>query len=185
MQVKTQADQRLKDALNIAINMRMEGRPQDALRYMESVRPFFDDPEALRRFHNGLGVTYFELCDYERAVKEYELALHIAGDELETAAIQGNIANALLALGRTDEAHAFLSHAEAVLRERGEDAWLCDRRETRARAYLAEGKFKEAVAAADEAYELARYGISEVAIEYTLDTLTQCRKALRENHAHP
>lgn len=171
--VKT-CNTKLKDALNIAISMRMEGRPQDALRYMESVRPFFDDPEALRRFHNGLGVTYFELCDYESAVKEYETALMFSGDELETAAIQGNIANALLALGRTDEAHAFLSHAEAVLRERGEDSWLGDRLETRARAYLREGNYVEARRAAKEAFDLHWHGFDSKALDQSFETLSLC-----------
>lgn len=175
--VKTCNDTKLKDALNTAINLRSEGKPLQALRYMESVRTWFDDPTQLRRFHNGLGITYVDLCDYESAIKEYETALMISGDELETAAIQGNIANALLALGRTDETHAFLDHAEQTLRGCGEDAWLADRLETRARAYLTDGDYEKAKDAAKEAFDLHWYGFDSKATSQSLKTLCACFEA--------
>lgn len=174
MTIKAQTGAKLKDALNTAILIRQEGKPLEALRFMESVRDLFDDPEQLRRFHNGLGITYFDLSEFEKAIEEYETALMISGDEMESSAIQVNIANALLALGRTDEARAFLSHAEAALRTGLDDGFLAHALDTKARVYLREGNYVEARRAAKEAFDLHWHGFDSKALDQSWETLSLC-----------
>lgn len=181
-------DSKLKIAIDRAIILRAEKRFEEALRYQESIRFLFDEsnPIYFRRFLCGCGITYFSLGDYESAKTEYKraLGLPIIGsyDSLEIAAIEGNLANALVELGEIEEAHSYLDHSEKVLRANQVDDWLGDRLETRARAYYLEGKFEKAIKAAEEAYHLHCQSFSEESIKVSSKTLDMCREALKPVH---
>jgi tetratricopeptide (TPR) repeat protein len=183
------SDPYLKRLNEKAIIMRAENQYEEAFNYQASIEHLFGEsfPLQFRRFHNGFGITCFNLGLYERAIKEYETAFNTeAGDEdepVERAAHMGNKANALVELDRIREAHECLDYAERILRERQIDDWLGDRLETRARAYLKEGKLKEAHRAAEEAYRLHCVSFSEASIRVSKKTLDLCAKAL-EDFAH-
>jgi tetratricopeptide (TPR) repeat protein len=167
---------KLKDALNLAVNMRSEGRSADALSYMLSVQSFFDDePLYLRRFLNGLGITYFDLHDHERACAEYRKALVIPAEtdeqEIEQAVVKANLSNSLLELNEIEEAHRLLNEAEMIYRAAKEEAWLGNALEIRARVYLKEGKPEKARAAAKESLDLLWYGFDSRAREEAAKTL--------------
>lgn len=180
MLTKVQIDPKLKMAIDKAIIMRAEGHFEAAHKFEESIRFLFDEsePAALRRYLNGLGVSEFTLGNYEKAINAYELALRLPAtesyEELERAAVEGNIANALVGLHRTNEAHAFLDHSEEVLRANHVDDWLADRLETRARAFLLDGENQKALEAAKEAFDLAWNCFSSESINVALKTLSMC-----------
>lgn len=114
-------------------------------------------------FHNMRGLTYKDLLeggaasDYgDRAAIEFTAAsFHFeqSGHARYQASVEGNYGKLLLATGRLAEAHEHLSFA------RGLFAGLRDRRgavqvdETRARAFIADGRF-------DKAWEVIRYAIT-------------------------
>lgn len=173
----------LKRLCEKAIILRAEEKYQEALTYQESIEHLFTNewPVHLRRFHNGMGITLFNLGRYKQAVRHYDKAFSVeVGDEdeeLERAAHMGNKANALVELNRLTEAHECLDYAEGILRERQIDDWLGDRLETRARAYLKEGKRDEALKAAEEAYRLHCISFSKESIKVSRKTLDMCLAA--------
>jgi len=176
-----QMNAKLKTAIDKAIIMRAENHYKEALSYQESIRFLFDEsnPIYFRRYLCGCGITHFTLGNYEQAKADYLKALELpiigSYDSLEIAAIEGNLANALVELGEIEEAHSYLAHAEKVLRANHVDDWLGDRLETRARAYHAEGKFDEALKAAEEAYQLHCNSFSAESIKVSKRTLDMCR----------
>jgi tetratricopeptide (TPR) repeat protein len=182
--LSVQTDTLLKEALNKAIILRSEGQYEWALKDMESAREMFESAPLVyqRRFFNGFGVTYFKLGLYGQAIDYYMEALSVPlGDDpdepFEMAVIRGNIADALVANNEPLEAHSHLDRAEPILRERADKSWLADRLETRARAYLKEGKPCEARDAAQEAYDLHRFGFDSEATAQSLKTLMICFEA--------
>jgi tetratricopeptide (TPR) repeat protein len=172
---------KLKDAINRANALCNAGKLDESINYTLAVKGFFDEPKYLRRLLNNLGYTYYEKGEFEQAVDSYmealELPVNDSEDEFESAAVEGNIANALVALGRTEEAHLFLDKAERVLRLANEDVWLGDRLETRARAYLLEGKFKLALDAAKEAFDLHWNAFNTESLKQSINTLARCFEA--------
>jgi tetratricopeptide (TPR) repeat protein len=157
-QTTVQIQTRLKDALNVAVDLRRQGKYTEALRYMKNVEGFFDcDPHYLRRFHAGVGVTYFLLSEYEQAIAAYEKALTFpvfdSEEVAEAALIEGNIADSLVALKRPQEAQAFLDKSESILKS-CDEVWYAERRETRARALMLEYRFTEAGIVAKEAVDI-------------------------------
>lgn len=162
----------------------MRGELNEAILYTESVKPYFSEPKPLRRLLNNLGLTYRALGENEKAIDAYLEALELPvsdhEDEFESAAVEGNIANALVALKRTEEAHLFLDRAIRVLREANEDVWLGDRLETRARAYLIEGKYREALDAAKEAFDLHWHAFNLESLKQSFNTLAMCFEAYQQ-----
>jgi tetratricopeptide (TPR) repeat protein len=172
---------KLKDALNIAINMRAEGRYEDALNYMESVRPFFEGEDLYTgRFHCGLGVTYFRMGKHDRAIGEYKIAFSYLAqcDPMEAAAIHTNIADVLIDIDRTDEA---LEHLEISIDEFSQyEAWKGQTLETKARALLKVGKKQEAYEAAKEAVRILESCDEPMALREAMETKRICFEALHK-----
>jgi|ERR1051325_419967 tetratricopeptide (TPR) repeat protein len=179
---------KLKDALNVAINLRAEGKDRDALIYMENVRPFFtDEPIYLRRFHNGLGLTHFNLQEYAEAIIEFREALEVplttdeSWETLEVAAVHLNLANAFLEVESTSEAHEILSSAETLFREAHEQSWLGETLETSARVYLSEGKYREALDTAKEAVDILWDGLNVKSLGGAIRTLYRAFTAYEQS----
>lgn len=185
--ITTQTNTVVKDALNIAIAMRAEGRHDETLLYLEHVQPFFQDTLNLRRFFNGLGQTYYGLGNYEKAVSAYESALDMpTTDEdlpAEMAVIQANLADSLIALERLDTAHVLLGLAERTLKATGSDDWLANCLETHARVYLKEGRLEHARDAIKRALDIHWYGVETKALMQTLQTLVAVNNAILERQA--
>lgn len=182
-----QTQTKFKAALGDGITLRKLGLFDKAIDHYRSIRRFFDesDPTNLRRFYSGIGVIYFNLGDYEQAILEYEQGLRLpindSQDEIEDAALKGNIANALVELKRTAEAHAFLDHAEKVLRDRQVDDWLGDRLETRARAYFIDDEYLKALEAAKESFDLLWHCFDTESLSQAIKTLGMAFEACKRN----
>ena len=180
--VTVQIQTKLKDALNVAINMRVEERYEDALNYMESVRGFFEEDELyMGRFGCGLGVTRLRMGHLREAIEEYEKAygLLIKHDEAEAAVVLGNIADAYVELNQIPDAHSYLDRAEAILKNHSE-IWYAERRETRARAYLKSGHIDDARDAISEAVSILEHGFEERALNEAKATHRLCFESLGE-----
>lgn len=110
---------------------------------------------------NGLGVTYQRLAEatgddayvalaegaYLDALYEYEGA----GMNRFRGGVWNNLAFLMIFAGRAREAHPYLDHARAVFEQEGEPARCAEVDDTRARAFMQEGRWLEALAAAARA----------------------------------
>lgn len=136
------------------------------LAHYQSIGRFFEDaPPAWKRHYLGnLGIAYQENGQDERAIAAYIKAIQVKGDEDESviATINGNLANALLSMGRADESLIYLSQPEDYHRnnvpigpeEKKQWAFkLGNALETKARALYALND-KSCVAVAKEAVDL-------------------------------
>lgn len=139
--------------LNLAIVERAANRENDSLRILMDASPLFEasDSHALKgRFHNQLGTVLKNLGqaegrrDYiDRALVEYAAAsFHFgeAGNLRFRAAVENNLGFLFLMNGSYQKAHEHLDRAQrlfAGLKDAGAIAQLND---TRARAFLAQGR---------------------------------------------
>lgn len=170
-----------KQAVNDAYALYLRGELDASIAYALRVKPQISDAKYLRRLLCNMGLAYFDKGEFERAVDCYAEALELPvndhEDRFESAVVEGNMANAFVALNRTEESHLFLDRAERVLREAREPVWLGDRLETRARAYLLDGRYREALDAAKEAVEMHWYAFNVEALGQSIKTLAVCFEA--------
>jgi len=99
----------------------------------------------IARFHSGLGTTYEELGEYDRAFIEYEAArvhFEIDGDSEGAGYIENNVAFLSLALGLTEEARLHLEKARSYFTDAVK---LAEIGVTEAQVYLKEGEPEKAV----------------------------------------
>jgi tetratricopeptide (TPR) repeat protein len=104
------------------------------------------------KFHNGLGITYEMLCEYDRALIEYEaVRFHTeeAGDMASVGYAVVNIAKVLCELNRGTEARAHLDSGRAYFAQN--PVALAQLNETEARICLKEEKPLEALSLAMDA----------------------------------
>jgi tetratricopeptide (TPR) repeat protein len=155
------SEQRLRALLAMATVERSSTRYEDALRIHREAAPLFEksDNHALKgKFHGEYGTVLKNLGLAEQregyvdqALIEYAAASYHfdrAGHKSCLACVENNIGMLLLTLGKTVEAHQHLNRARALLvklRDKGRQAQVD---ETRARAFLAEGRNAQAELAA-------------------------------------
>ena len=150
------------------------GRYNDALKILDEAQPVFTvASDALKgRWHNQRAVVLQQLgtaeglLDYfDRAIIEYTAAIfHFeqSGHERYSGNAENNLAFLLYKLGRYEEAHGHLDRAQRIFTKLEDAGNLAQVRETRARVFLAERKYRKAadviggaVAALESAGELA------------------------------
>jgi tetratricopeptide (TPR) repeat protein len=87
---------------------------QGMLTFYLNVRFLFEDapPEFQRFYFCNLGIAYQETGENGQAKKCYLKALTFDGKESDTATIYANLGNAVMSLGRPDEALIYLSQPE-------------------------------------------------------------------------
>lgn len=180
--LSVQTNQRLKACVNDANTLRRQGKPDEAIKYIENVRPFFDEPKYLRRLLNSLGLARFELAEYERAVESYKEALSVDvlddEDEMEAVAIRANIANCLVLLDRPDEA---LNHIDTVIEAfTYYEAWKGQTLETKARALLTAGRVSEAYDASKESVRILETCDEPKALREAMQTQRLCFEAYQK-----
>lgn len=181
--VLTELQTNLKAAIREGIDLWEAENYAEALKHFQSVGRFFvkSEPNYLRQYYCNLGIVYRALDRLDLAVIEHERALeiepHSERERSDVAAIKANLAYALMHLERFDEAHKHLNEAVKYFRSRRKHKRLGEALETRARAYLAQGKTGKAVKAADKAYKTMRRHSNDKAIIRGLGTLMACRKA--------
>jgi tetratricopeptide (TPR) repeat protein len=135
---------------------------QGMLKFYQDVDFLFEDaPPKFQRFYFcNLGIACQETGKDDLAKDCFLKALDYEGSELDTATINGNLANVFLSLGRADDCLIYLSQPEEYYRahepltDKKEWAFrLGNALETKARALRALGD-KNALDVADEAEKL-------------------------------
>lgn len=132
------------------------GRYHDALKILDEAEPVFGAAsDALKgRWHGQRGVVLRRLGAaeeredyYDRAIMEYTAAvIHFerAQHERYCGNAENNLAFLLNKLGRHEEAHRHLDRAQRIFTRLGDAGSVAQVRETRARVFLAEKKYKKA-----------------------------------------
>jgi transcriptional regulator with PAS, ATPase and Fis domain len=155
----TDEDSELKAValLRIAIVERSDRRLNDALRILIESAPLFESVtnHSLRgRFHVGLATTLKNLGttenreDYiDRALVEYSAASYHfeqAGHTSYRAAVENNLGRLFLALNKFNEAHEHIDRAYQLFSSLKDKVHSAQVDDTRARAFLAQGRNAEA-----------------------------------------
>ncbi len=132
------------------------GRYHDALHILEQAREFFEIcGDALKgRWHGQKGLVLRKLAtaerraDYaDRAIMEFTAAIfhyEQAGHERYCGSNLNNLAMLLYKLERYSEAHDHLNRAQVIFEQHQDTGNLAQVKETRARVFVAEQKYREA-----------------------------------------
>lgn len=132
------------------------GRYRNALEILKNAQAFFENcDDALKgRWHGQMGLVlrrlgtieksarYFDsaIIEYTAAIYHYEQAGHLK----HCATNLNNLGFLLYEIGRCKEAHENLDRAVRILKRLNDIGTLAQVEETKARVFLAEGRFKEA-----------------------------------------
>lgn len=151
------SEQKLRAYLNSATVETSCARYQTALQVHLKAAPLFElsDNNALKgKFHHGfalalknLGVAEHREDYIDRALVEYTAAAfhwEQAGDARFCALVENNIGSLLLNIGKVTDAHKHLNRARQLLVSLRDKVHVAQVDETRARAYMAEGRNAEA-----------------------------------------
>ena len=177
------SEQKLRALLNLAIVEKVSTRYDDALRIHTEAAPLFGESRnhALKgKFHNEFATVLKDLGlaqrrqDYiDRALVEYAAAsFHFeeADHKRFLAAVENNLGFLYSSIRQFREAHEHLSRARSLalgLKDIGTIAQVDD---TRARAYLAEGRLAEAKAAGQDAVRALDQGDESSLLAEALST---------------
>jgi tetratricopeptide (TPR) repeat protein len=154
----TDADVELKARILIRRTMveLCENKFYDALSILKEAQPVFDSAsDALKgRWHGQLGLVLARLADVEgraeytdKAIIEFTAAIYHyeqAGHKRYCATNRNNVAMLLYRVGRYRDSHEHLDRAGATLLRLKDAGLLAQVDETRARVFIAEGKYQEA-----------------------------------------
>ncbi len=146
-------------------------RYHDALRIHREAASLFNESSnhALRgKFHNEFATVLKDLGlaerreDYiDQALVEYAAAsFHFekAGHKRFLAAVENNLGFLFLSLGRFDEAHEHLDHARSLFADLKDKGMVAQVDDTRARAFIGQGRFAEAESVARGAVRVLEEG---------------------------
>ncbi len=178
-----ESEQRLRALLNKAIVEQVSNRPKDALQILQGAAPLFEtnDNHALRgKFHNEFATVFKNIGlaerreDYiDRALIEYAAAsfhLEEAGHKRYQGVVENNLGFLFVHLGKFESAHQHIARACAAasaLKDRGLIAQFDD---TRARALLAQRRYREAEVVAVGAVRLLEEGGQQSLLAEALTT---------------
>jgi tetratricopeptide (TPR) repeat protein len=188
------AEQKLRAMIALSLVEVSSSRYREALKILEQAAPLsaHSENDALRgKFHNQYALVLKRLGETEhredfldRALIEYTAASYHweqAGDLRFCAAVENNIGGLLIACGKIRDAHLHLNRARQIavqLKDKLHVAWFD---ETRARAFLAEGRNAEAEKIARRAVRVLQGG-GEAAL--LVETLTTHARALARLGRH-
>lgn len=149
-----QAELRMKVLLRRVTVEYTAGRLNDALNILQGYAALLNGSEnyaLIGSFHNHLALVLRRLgvmerrTDYfDRAIIEYTAAIHYyeqAGHERYGAVIENNLAFLFYIIGRYNDAHEHLDRAAVTLTILNDAGLLAQVDETRARVFIAEGKY--------------------------------------------
>jgi tetratricopeptide (TPR) repeat protein len=179
----SRSEQRLRALLNSAIVERAATRDHDALRICMEAAPLFDvsSNDALKgKFHNtyaavlrGLGTSEGREDYTDRALVEYAAASHHferAGHKRFQARVENNIGFLFATIGRFDQAQEHLAQARGLLASVGDHGGAAGAEDTRAQAYLLEGKYADAERVARRAVLALKRGGEQAILAEALTT---------------
>ena len=177
------SEQRLRALLNTAIVERAATRDHDALRICTEASPLFDisSNEALKaKFHNTFAAVLRSLSssenreDYiDRALVEYAAASYHfeqSGAKRFQARVENNVGFLFATIGRFEEAQEHLKRSRAISVSVGDQGGVAIAEDSRAQAYLLEGKYSDAEKTARLAVRSFREGGEQTMLSEALTT---------------
>jgi len=190
-----QSEQMLRALLNSALVEWTATRDQDALRICTEAAPLFDlsSNEALKgKFHNTYGGVLKALGtsknreDYiDRALVEFTAASYHfeqAGHNRFLARVENNVGSLFATIGRFNEAHEHLRRAKALHLSVGDHGGAAGAEDTRAQAFLLEGRYEEAERVARRAVHALKRGGEQTVLAEALTTHGKALARLKQAH---
>lgn len=179
----SRSEQRLRVLLNSAIVEKEATRDQEALRICSDAAPLFEESSnhALKgKFHNtyatvlkSLGTSQSREDYIDRALVECTAAsyhLEQAGHRQFQGRVENNVGFLFATIGRFDDAHEHLTRARGLLVSVGDHGGAAGVEDTRAQAFLLEGKYKEAEYCARRAVQALEHGGEQTVLAEALTT---------------
>ena len=180
---ESQSEQRLRALLNSAIVERAATRDQDALKICTEAATLFNlsSNNALRgKFHNtyaavlrSLGTSQNREEYIDRALVEYAAAsYHFEqyGHRRFQARVENNVGFLFATIGRFVEAQEHLNHSRALSFSAGDREGVAGAEDSKAQAFLMEGKYGEAEKTARSAVRSLREGGEQAMLAEALTT---------------
>lgn len=192
---ESRSEQRLRALLNSVIIEREATRDHDALRICSEAAPLFEisSNDALKgKFHNTYAAVLKSLGtsnrreDYiDRALVEYTAAsyhLEQAGHKQFQGRVENNVGFLFATIGRFDEAHEHLTRARGLLISVGDHGGAAGAEDTRAQAFLLEGRYQEAERVARRAVQSLKQGGEQTVLAEALTTHGKALARLKQTH---
>jgi len=189
------SEQRLRALLNAAIIEKVETRSRDALRIYSEAAPLFEESanHALKgKFHNAHATLLRSLGtaeqreDYiDKALVEYVAASYHfeqAGNRRFQARIENNVGFLFASIGRFAEAQQHLSRARSLHLSVGDYGGAAGAEDSRAQAFLLEGKYDLAEKAARSAVRAMKRGGEQALLAEALTTHGKALARLKQPH---
>ncbi len=190
---ETASEQRLRALLNIAIVEKVAMRDREALRIYREAAPLFDlsSNHALKgKFHNShatllksLGLSENREEYIDKALVEFAAASYHfeqAGHQRFQARVENNVGFLFASIGRFSEAQDHITRAHALHVGVGDHGGAAGAEDTRARAFLLEGKYDEAEKAARSAVRSLKRGGEQTLLAEALTTHGKALARLRQ-----
>jgi tetratricopeptide (TPR) repeat protein len=188
------SDQRLRALSNSAMIERAATRDRDALRIYIEAAPLFEvsRSHALKgKFHNSYAVLLRSLGasenreDYvDRALLEYAAASYHfeqAGHLRFQARVENNVGFLFATLGKFREAQEHLARARSLHLSVGDHGGAAGAEDTRAQAFLLEGKYDQAEKAARSAVRTLKRGGEQALLAEALTTQGKALARLKQS----
>ena len=180
---ESRTEQRLRALLNSAIIERSATRDRDALRICSEAAPLFDSSanDALKgKFHNtyaavlrSLGTSQNREEYMDGALVEYAAASYHfeqAGHRRFQARVENNVGFLFATIGRFAEAQEHLTRSRALSVSVGDRAGVAGAEDSKAQAFLLEGKYSDAEKVARSAVRSLREGGEQTMLAEALTT---------------
>jgi tetratricopeptide (TPR) repeat protein len=178
-----ESEQRLRALLNKALVEQVSSRPQEALRLLGESEALFatSSNHALKgKFHNEFGTALKNVGlaerreDYiDRSLMQYTAAsveLEQAGHERVLALVENNLGFLFAHLGRFEEAHQHLDRALSMATRLNDKGFRAQFEDTRARAFIAQGRPEQAARVARSAVKGFKEGDEQSNLAAALTT---------------
>lgn len=192
---ESRSEQKLRALSNTAMIERAATRDRDALRIYMEAAPLFDlsPSHALKgKFHNAYAMLLRSLGasenreDYiDRALLEYTAAsFHFkqAGHRRFEARVENNVGFLFASIGKFPEAHHHLARARSLHLSVGDHGGVAGAEDTRAQAFLLEGKYDQAERAARSAVRSLRRGGEQALLAEALTTHAKALARLNQSN---
>jgi len=189
------SEQRLRALLNSALVEWTATRDQDALQICTDAAPLFQasSNDALKgKFHNTFGGVLKNLGiaknreDYiDRALVEFAAASYHfeqAGHHRFLGRVENNVGYLFATIGRFEEAHEHLTRARVILNSVGDHGGAAGAEDTRAQAFLLQGKYDEAERVSRRAVHALRQGGEQALLAEALTTHARALARLKQTN---
>ena len=192
---ESRSEQRLRALLNSALVEWTATRDRDALRICKEAAPFFNLSSniALKgKFHNTYAAVlrsvgtaekredYIDLALVEYAAASYHFEQ--AGHKRFQARVENNIGFLFATIGRFREAQERLTHSRALSLSVGDHGGAAGAEDSRAQAFLLEGKYEQAEKTARSAVRSLRQGGEQAMLAEALTTQGKALARLKQTH---